>query len=91
MLREATQKGSGKFSVFDPCTARHVEPLQQAVRNLAGKVGVKTEELPKGDMHGCCGYGGHVAVTNPEYYDYVAKKPQWIERKSISGLLHQLS
>lgn len=62
-----------KFSIFDPCTARHVEPLEQAVRNLAAKAGISAGELPKGDMHGCCGYGGHVAATNPEYYNYVAK------------------
>jgi Fe-S oxidoreductase len=66
-------EAKGKFSIFDPCTARHVEPLEHAVRKLAAKSGISAGELPKGDMHGCCGYGGHVAATNPEYYDYVAK------------------
>jgi Fe-S oxidoreductase len=61
------------FSVFDPCTARHDETIEQAVRALADTLGVAFEELPKGDMHGCCGYGGQVAVAAPEYYDYVKK------------------
>jgi hypothetical protein len=25
-------------------------------------------------MHGCCGYGGHGSVTNPDFYDFVVKK-----------------
>lgn len=67
------RKPDQTYSVFDPCSARHIEPMQHAVRNLAGKVGVSLEELPKGDMHGCCGYGGNVSVANPEYAEYVAK------------------
>ncbi len=62
------------FSVFDPCTARHVKPLEQAVRNLAGKAGVTAYELPRGDMHGCCGYGGHVSEANADFYNYVVKE-----------------
>ncbi len=65
---------SGTFSVFDPCTARHAEPLEQAVRNLAGKAGAIALELPKGDMHGCCGYGGHGSEANPDFYNYVVKE-----------------
>ncbi len=61
------------YSIFDPCTARHIEPMEQAVRNLARQAGVLPEELPGGDMHGCCGYGGNVSGANPDYYDYVAK------------------
>ena len=66
-------EGGSKYSVFDPCTARHVEPLERAVRNLAAKSEIPLEELPKGDMHGCCGYGGHVSEADPGYYAYVAK------------------
>ena len=61
------------YSIFDPCTARHVELLEQAVRTLAEKSGLSLEELPKGDMHGCCGYGGNVSEANADYYDYVVK------------------
>ena len=69
---EATK--SKIFSIFDPCTARHVEPLEQAVRALAKQVGVTTEELPKGDKHGCCGYGGHVSEANAEFAAWVVKR-----------------
>ncbi|HYE67343.1 MAG TPA: FAD-dependent oxidoreductase [Anaerovoracaceae bacterium] len=61
------------YSIFDPCTARHIEPLEQAVRNLTRQAGLSPEELPGGDMHGCCGYGGNGSVANSDYYDYVAK------------------
>jgi hypothetical protein len=61
------------FSVFDPCTARHVEPLEQSVRALAQKAGLAWEELPKGDMHGCCGYGGHVSEANADFFSHVVK------------------
>lgn len=62
------------YSIFDPCSARNVTPLQQSVRNLAKQVGISLEELPKGDKHGCCGFGGHISVANPGLADYVAKK-----------------
>ncbi len=61
------------YSIFDPCTARHIAPMEQAVRKLAENVGVPLEELPKGNMHGCCGYGGQVSVADPIYYNYVKK------------------
>lgn len=61
----------GTYSVFDPCTARHDEAVEKAVRTLAAKSGLAFTELPKGDMHGCCGYGGQVSVADPNYYAYV--------------------
>lgn len=62
------------YTIFDPCTARHIEPLEQAVRNLASKAGVTASELPKGDMHGCCGYGGHGSEADAGFYNYVVKE-----------------
>ena len=61
-------------TVFDPCAARHAPSMQNAVRRLANRSGLILEELPKGDRHGCCGYGGHGAVANPAFADFVAKK-----------------
>ncbi|MDD3167851.1 MAG: FAD-dependent oxidoreductase [Eubacteriales bacterium] len=61
------------YSIFDPCTARHVASMEQAVRNLANQSGVILEELPKGDMHGCCGYGGNVSAANADYAAFVAQ------------------
>ncbi len=74
------QTEGGIYSVFDPCAARHAESQEQAVRKLAEKSGVILEELPKGDMHGCCGYGGHVSEANSDYFDYVVKR-----RSALSG------
>ncbi len=70
----ASAKDEEVYSVFDPCTARNNKPLEQAVRKLAENAGLSLEELPKGDKHGCCGYGGHVSVANSDYASYVAKK-----------------
>ena len=61
------------YSVFDPCSARHIEPLRQSVRNLAEQAGAALSELPKSDLHGCCGYGGNGAVANPDFASFVAK------------------
>ena len=69
-----TRKQEGMtYSVFDPCSARHMKTTAQAVRNLAGQLGISPEELPKGDKHGCCGYGGQGSIANPNYTAYVAK------------------
>ena len=62
------------YSVFDPCTARNDEAMEAAVRSLVKKAGCQFEELPNGDKHGCCGYGGHVSVANADYASYVAKR-----------------
>lgn len=62
------------YSIFDPCTARHNEPVEKAVRSLVGKAGAAWKELPKGDKHGCCGYGGHGSIANPDFAAYVAKE-----------------
>jgi len=71
---EKTKKDGKVFSVFDPCTARGVESLKQAVRTLAKQAGILPEELPKGDKHGCCGYGGHVSEANADYAAWVVKR-----------------
>ncbi len=62
------------FSVFDPCSARGKDKVQEAVRKLAASAGLNTEEFPKGDLHGCCGFGGQGAVAQPEFTKHVAKK-----------------
>ncbi|MCG8485573.1 MAG: NAD(P)-binding protein [Clostridia bacterium] len=62
------------YSVFDPCSARHIQPLRQAVRKLAEKTGVILQELPNSHKNGCCGYGGHGAIANPDFKEYVVKK-----------------
>lgn len=62
------------YAVFDPCAARGCENVQTAVRNLAGGAGISTCELPKGDLHGCCGFGGQGDIAQPDFAEYVADK-----------------
>jgi hypothetical protein len=47
--------------------------VQSAVRSLAAKAGVCTEEFLHGNKHGCCGFGGHALSADPGFADYVAK------------------
>lgn len=55
------------LSVHDPCTARHNEAWQKAVRSLAGKCGVTVHE-PRhtGTQTACCGYGGLAWNAQPD-------------------------
>ena len=62
------------FSVFDPCTARNNQSIQEAVRSLSNRCGTSWEELPQGDRHGCCGYGGHVSEANGDYARFIARQ-----------------
>ena len=59
------QKGSGTYSIHDPCSARDQPPIQDAVRSLISKVGYKIEEHThtRGNTH-CCGMGGMVFLAN---------------------------
>lgn len=58
-------------AVFDPCAAREARAMQAGVRKLAGKAGVRLEELR--ERHRCCGHGGHMRVANPELYDTITR------------------
>ncbi len=62
------------FSIFDPCSARKEEEVQAAVRSLIAASGVQAEELPKGDRHGCCGFGGMGSIAAPDFAEYVARQ-----------------
>ncbi|MDD3349737.1 MAG: NAD(P)-binding protein [Eubacteriales bacterium] len=62
------------YSIFDPCSAKQQENFQTGVRELVSQCGIAIEELPNGDHHGCCGFGGHAKIANPAFGDYVAKQ-----------------
>ena len=62
------------FAVFDPCSARNRENVQSSVRSLIENASVTAEELPRGDRHGCCGFGGMGSVAAPGFSEYVAQK-----------------
>lgn len=61
-------------AVFDPCSARGKEETKKSVRRLAEKCGMKICELPKGDFHGCCGFGGNGSMAAKGFTDYVTDK-----------------
>lgn len=60
------------YSIFDPCAARNCDEMQDAVRKQLGKAGILFEELPGGDKHGCCGFGGNIEVASPKMAAKVA-------------------
>jgi hypothetical protein len=64
-----------RYSVFDPCSSREEVDLQQAVRDLAERSGVKLEPLASERQWAeCCSWGGHVSIANPEYARTVIQK-----------------
>jgi len=77
--KEKQEEKRQVHSVFDPCSARNLKQVQQAVRNLVRQEGIEVEEFPNGDKHGCCGFGGHVSIASPEFAEYVVK-----ERSALS-------
>ncbi|MBR3397412.1 MAG: NAD(P)-binding protein [Lachnospiraceae bacterium] len=64
--------GSGNYAVFDPCAAYGTADLKESVRSLAKTSGICLSDY---DSKGrCCGFGGHIQLANPEFYDEVASK-----------------
>lgn len=62
------------YAVFDPCSARNRQELQASVRKLISIAGITARELPKGDQHGCCGFGGMGNIAAPDFSEYVARQ-----------------
>jgi Fe-S oxidoreductase len=63
------------FSISDPCTARHHRGVQDAVRNVAAKLGFELEEPSNTrEMTDCCGFGGLMFNANPDLADKTAKR-----------------
>lgn len=58
------------FAIHDPCGARYQTEDQDAVRSLAGKLGIQVEELPLNrDNTSCCTYGGNAWNANRSLSD----------------------
>ncbi len=56
----------GPLAIHDPCTSRDAPVVQEAVRKLAGNLGVAMEELDLGrERTECCGFGGLMENANP--------------------------
>ena len=62
-------------ALHDSCGARGDRHTQQAIRDLAAKLGVELVETEySGDRSPCCGYGGLAAYANPEVAGEITKK-----------------
>lgn len=58
-----------KVSVFDPCSSRYTQEIQQNIRRLVNQLGYETEELSyPGEEAKCCGYGGHIYNAVEDVY-----------------------
>ncbi len=55
------------LAIHDPCTSRHVEAWQDAVRSGLDAMGIVHHELEMSrDLTECCGYGGVAWLAHPE-------------------------
>ncbi len=62
-------------ALHDSCGARGDAHTQEAIRNLAEKLGVTLVETEySGDRSPCCGYGGLTAYANPEVAQEITQK-----------------
>ena len=62
-------------ALHDACGARGDARTQEAIRDLAGKLGVTLVETDySGDRSPCCGYGGLTAYANPEVAAEITQK-----------------
>jgi Fe-S oxidoreductase len=74
-LPENHVAGDSRVSIFDPCSGRYDQSMQQSVRSLIKKAGYELEELPYREKTAqCCGYGGQIYSTNPELAEYIARR-----------------
>ncbi|HTZ19155.1 MAG TPA: heterodisulfide reductase-related iron-sulfur binding cluster, partial [Dissulfurispiraceae bacterium] len=66
------KKMPDSVAIHDTCAARHDAVVQDNVRFILGKLGVKVSELPANrHLSPCCSYGGLMSFANPEVADKV--------------------
>lgn len=70
----AAVPGETTFSIFDPCSAHGRASVQEAVRRIAESIGANAVDLPRGDNHGCCGFGGQGMLAQPNFSKYLAER-----------------
>jgi Fe-S oxidoreductase len=71
----AGRGSAGKsLAIHDPCTGRHEAEVQNAVRDLAGRLGVTTREISGPELTTCCGFGGLVTFANREVADAIVDR-----------------
>lgn len=68
-LPENHRSGYEAACVFDPCSSRYDSGMQESVRKIAEKAGIKLTELfYSREKAQCCGWGGHIQVANPSLF-----------------------
>jgi glutamate synthase (NADPH/NADH) small chain len=65
---------SRTLAIHDPCTTRHEEDVQDSVRRITAKLGVKTVELNERGLTTCCGYGGLMQFADAAVADKVVNR-----------------
>jgi glutamate synthase (NADPH) small chain len=74
-LFPAGRKYTHPLAVHDPCTSRHVDECQDAVRAGLDAMGVAHLELEMSrDLTECCGYGGVAWLAHPELVQDILKR-----------------
>lgn len=61
------------FYVFDACTSKGIESMQESVRDLAVKCGLTVDNKPS-LLPRCCGFGGHGEIADPKYKGFTVSK-----------------
>lgn len=65
-LHESSEYDGLSLTVYDPCGAEEFRD-GTAVREILRKRGISLNELPAERRGGCCGFGGHISGSNPDY------------------------
>lgn len=61
------RRTGARYTIHDPCTTRYEPEIQQSVRSIIEKAGLRYEETPhSGRDTRCCGMGGMVYAVDPE-------------------------
>ena len=62
-------------AIHDTCASRHDGVVQDNIRCILGKLGVKVSELADNrHLTPCCSYGGLMSFANPEVADKVVNR-----------------
>ena len=57
----------GVYNLYDPCSARYLPGLKTKIRAILKRASVSFIELSGNrEVSPCCGFGGNIAVANPE-------------------------
>ena len=66
---------SAPVAVHDPCSTRHESGIQDAVRNILGKLGCQIQELEfSREKTECCSYGGLMWLANKPVAEKVVQR-----------------